>query len=267
MAGTDFDPLFGEPRAEVPLTNAPLVRVLAQVQFTPILRIRVGDFIPLFQDMIRSDYPTIGQEQVQSLSLTGSEAQIQAETIWRFFSADGTWRITLTTTFIALEAQKYRSRDDFMARLKGVLEAFLKTVGSARMTRVGVRYVDHVRSPEVEAMADMLRPEMLGVTTAALRRNLRHSFNEALWEVAEGQLLARWGLLPPNGTHDPDVMPPSPEISWFLDLDVFKQYGEPFEEMDADRVHQVADELAVRSYAFFRWATTDRFLKAYGGQA
>jgi hypothetical protein len=47
---------------------------------------------------------------------------------------------------------------------------------------------------------------------------------------------------------------------------VFKQYAEPFVEMDVNAIHGVADALAVRSYAFFRWAVTDRFLEVYGGQ-
>jgi uncharacterized protein (TIGR04255 family) len=84
--------------------------------------------------------------------------------------------------------------------------------------------------------------------------------------VAEGHLLSRWGLLPPNGTHDPNAMPPVEGASWFLDIDVFRQFESPHGEMDADMIHTTATALATRSYSFFRWATTDRFLKVYGAQ-
>lgn len=266
MTDMDFDPLFGEPREEIPLESAPLARVLAQVQFAPILRLRSEDFVAPFQERIRSDYSKVEQQRIRLLQPSGDDADPRTEVIWRFLQATAEWRVSLTQTFVALETFAYTSRADFMERLKVVVAALKATVGSARVTRIGVRYVDHVKSPQINRMAEMLRPEMLGIASTPLRERIQHTVNEMFCEVAEGRLLAKWGLLPPNGTHDPEVMPPAPTSSWFLDLDVFKQYAEPFEEMDADEVHRTALALATRSYAFFRWVTTDRFLEVYGGQ-
>jgi uncharacterized protein (TIGR04255 family) len=266
MTIRDFDPLFGEPQEEIPLANAPLARSIVQVQFAPILLIRSEDFIAPFQERIRPDYPNFEQEVAQVHPLFGGEVEQKTAVTWRFLDGTRDWRVSLTPTFLALETLNYTSRADFLGRFKVVVAAFKETVKSARVTRVGVRYVDHVKSPEVEMMAEMLRPEMRGIATSTLRPSLQHSLSEAICTVAEGQLLARWGLLPPHGTHDPSVMPPASTESWFLDLDVFKQYAEPFVEMDVNAIHGVADALAVRSYAFFRWAVTDRFLEVYGGQ-
>jgi len=265
MTHLDFDPLLVEPVEEIPLANAPLARVVAQVQFTPIFKIRSEDYVAPFQELIRAEYPK-AQHESHRISQFGTDAEVRTDIIWRFQCAKGDWLVSLAPTFVALETRAYTSRADFMIRFKGVVTALKSAVGSARVTRVGVRYVDHLKSPEVESVTEMLRPEMLGVVNTPLHPRLLHMFSEVFCDVAEGNLLARWGLLPPNGTHDPNVIAPIPATSWFLDLDVFKQYAEPFEELDADAIHSTALALATRVYALFRWATTDRFMEVYGGK-
>ena len=266
MAHKEIDPLFGAPREEVPLTGSPLTSVVAQVQFTPIMKLRSEDLVAVFQEQVRSDYPKLEQEKIQIGPVFGSEAEVRQEIVWRFVCGKNEWRVTLTPTFVALETSAYTSRADFMERFKKVVVALKETVGNARVTRVGVRYVDHIKAPEVNHISEMLRPEMLGVVDSSLRSRLHHAVSEMFCSVAEGSLLARWGLLPPHGTHDPNVMMPVPTDSWFIDIDVFKQYEEPFTDMDADAVHQVAFSLATRSYAFFRWVATEQFLQVYGAQ-
>lgn len=266
MTDRDFDPLFGDPPPEIPLANAPLACVVAQAKFAPILRIRSEDYVAPFQEQIRSQYPTVEREKIHLFMPIGGDNEAPTEVIWRFVDTSGQWRVSLTPTFVALESRAYTSRTDFMGRFKSIVAALKITVGSARVTRVGVRYVDHLRQPEIDGMSEMLRSEMLGMASTALRAQMLHTVSEMFCNVAEGSLLARWGLLPPNGTHDPNVMSPTATSSWFLDLDVFKQYREPFEEMDADAIHTTAFALAARSYALFRWAATDRFLEVYGAR-
>ncbi len=260
----DFDPLFGEAPDEVSLKNAPLASVIAQVQFAPILLLRSEAYVATFQERIRADYPKFEQSRVQVLTPPGVTAEIPDEVFWRFTCAKGEWRVSLSSTFVTLDTRAYTSRADFAVRLKSLIVALKATVGSASVMRIGVRYIDHVKSPEVDNMADMLRVEMLGVGNTALRAHLLHSITEMYCNVREGNLLARWGLLPPHGTHEPNLMPPVAGRSWFLDIDIFKQRLEPSEEMDPDSVHSEVFALATRSYAFFRWATTDRFLDVYG---
>ncbi len=265
MANQDFDPLFGEPVDEVPLPRSPLTTVVAQVQFTPIMRLRSEDYVAVIQDKLRGDYPKLEAESILCATIMGGETEARRENVWRFVCGKNQWRVTLTPTFVALETRAYTSRTDFTERFKRVVVALKDSVGSARVTRVGVRYVDHIKPPEVEHMSGMLRSDMLGVANTALRPRMHHAVSEMFCDVAEGNLLARWGFLPPHGTHDPNVMMPIPDKSWFIDIDVSKQYNEPFEEMDADSVHQIAYALATRSYSFFRWVSTPSFLQAYGG--
>lgn len=269
MTTREFDPLFGEPPDEIPLDNAPLTRVLAQVHFTPILRLMSEDYVALFQERIRNTYPIVHRDTHKLVTVFRDGPDVESnrtEVIWRFVNATMPARVSVTSNFLSLETMCYTSRKDFMERFREVVASLKAVVGSAHVTRIGVRYVNHVKLPEFSDMEQMLRPAMLGVLNTDLRSRMQHTLSETIFDVAEGHLLARWGLLPPNGTHDPDVLLPVPKNSWFLDIDVFKQYSEPYEDMDADAVHAAVFSLTKRSYAFFHWATTDRLLEVYGGR-
>ncbi len=47
---------------EVPLPNAPLARVLAQIRFPPILSIRKADSVADFQEALRTEYPNLRRD-------------------------------------------------------------------------------------------------------------------------------------------------------------------------------------------------------------
>ena len=51
------DPLIDKAPEEIPLNNAPLVRVLAQVRFSEILSITKDDFVAGFQERLRQKSP------------------------------------------------------------------------------------------------------------------------------------------------------------------------------------------------------------------
>lgn len=51
------NPLIDPPPPEVPLKSAPLIRVIAQVRFPPILSIEKQEFVASFQEAIRDKYP------------------------------------------------------------------------------------------------------------------------------------------------------------------------------------------------------------------
>ena len=57
MSGKLPQPLGGPSPAEVSLSAAPLVRVLAQGRFPDVLKIDAKDTVAGFQEEIREDYP------------------------------------------------------------------------------------------------------------------------------------------------------------------------------------------------------------------
>ena len=265
MDDIQFDPLFGAAPDEIPLPSAPLVSVLCQVRFAEIVSIQQKSFIAGFQECARSDYPLLLDEKVRTLDVNDGRSTTSEDSVWRFFNEARTWRLTLTSNFLALETRKYVSRVDFIERLEKIVKGAIDTVKPTHVTRIGVRYIDRVALNEGITLHGMLREEMMGITGLLNRENVLHSISEVVCRVKEGQMMTRWGVLPERGTHDAEVMPPISSPSWFLDLDTFVDHQLAPVRFEADMIRTTALELATRSYCFFRWAVTNKFLKTFGG--
>lgn len=259
-------PLTGPPPAEVPLTDAPFVRVIAQVRFPLVASVERRDFIAPFQEAIRAEYPVLRPEQSRSVVL-GQQGVMdaRANTAWRFHDASGAWRITLAPDFLALETGRYTSRDDFLDRLKRVLEALVAHVDPKVIDRLGVRYIDRVAGANLGDLPQLVRPEVCGVLSTPLTSHARHSISESVFDLPAdaGRVMTRWGLVPARGTVDPAAVDAIDEPSWLLDVDAFRAETR---ELDVEAAVRQARAFAERIYSIFRWAVTDEFLRRYGGQ-
>lgn len=263
MSAAIVDPLVAPPPAEVPLKDAPLVRVIAQVRFPEILAVEQRDFVAPFQEALRATYPVLRQEQTQGLLMSPAGiAPAKPHIAWRFGDVDGHWRVSLTAEFLALETTKYTSRADFFSRLRVVVEALDEHVGPKLIDRLGVRYIDRISGAPVDDIARLVRPEVRGISGTVAATHAAHALSESLFELPEANVLARWGRLPAGATVDPAAIEPAQEKSWILDLDMFSASSKPFA---VDRVVAEAQRFAQRIYTIFRWAVTDDFLRLYGG--
>jgi len=263
---THETPLTGPPPTEVPLNNAPLVRVIAQVRFPLVASLEKRDFIAPFQEAIRAEYPVLRPEQSQSVVL-GQPGVVHARmnAVWRFHDANDAWRVTLAPDFLALETGRYTSRDDFLNRLKRVLEALVAYVDPKVIDRLGVRYIDRVTGDNLSDLLHLVRPEVCGVLSTPLASHARHAIAEAMFVLPDnaGQVMTRWGLVPPRATVDPAAVDPIDEASWLLDVDAFQEETKEFE---VEVALQQARGFTERIYSVFRWAVTDEFLRRYGGR-
>ncbi len=256
-----MNPLTDPAPEEVPLAAAPLERVLAQVKFPMIVSINNPAFVGPFQEEIRDRFPDLKEDRIKTVrfDLEGGKSESSVP-IWRF-SDDEQFQVSLAPDFIALETKRYKSRTDFVERLRYILTALQCTVRPSRMERLGIRYIDRVRD-EID-IKDMVRPEILGVLGTWIGQQSSHVFTESQIDGDGYSLLVKWGRLPPQATFDPSLVEPLSTTSWVLDIDAFT-VGSP-SPFEADAVADQADFLAQKSYAFFRWAVTDTFLRTYGG--
>jgi uncharacterized protein (TIGR04255 family) len=162
---------------------------------------------------------------------------------WRYKSQDGAWIVTVSPDAVALETTiGYTSwADDFRARLVQLFQAVTKHVSPALVHRVGLRYIDQIARPEVNAPADLapyIAPELLGPL-------LHPGFGEAITgaqqqlelDVGDGVRCGlRHGFLRDQQSGG--------QITYILDTDVFRdeirRYDEEQVLEDADRFHEVA---------------------------
>jgi len=260
----DIDPFVAPLATEVPLKNAPLVRVIAQLRFPEILSVEQRDFVAPFQEAIRSTYSVLREEQTQGILLgPAGVTPAKPQIAWRFNDAAGHWRVSLTPEFLALETTKYESRSDFFGRLKSLAEALAKHIEPSQLDRLGVRYIDRITGDAVEDIAKLVRPEVRGITGTRAATHAVHALSESMFHLEDARVLARWGCLPPGATVDPAAIEPAKEKSWILDLDMFSGAPMPFV---VERVVAEAQRYAERIYTVFRWVVTDDFLVRYGSK-
>ena len=263
MTFSSADPFNGAVPTTVPLPQTPLTGVLAQVRFPQVLSIAKEEYVAVFQEKIRPAYPLSQLEHGVTLNLTNEGAKQATSPNYRFFDSGRRWRVSLTTGFVAVETRDYTSREDFTQRVASIVGALSETINPAYMPRIGVRYVDRLHGEHLDNLGHYVRPEVLGIYAHARRDNINRTITEAVADTDTGSLASRWGFMPPNQTHEPDLMPPIPEPSWFLDVDVYKEYEEP-RAFDPQHIEEHVKSLAKRAYAFFRWVVSYDLLLACG---
>jgi uncharacterized protein (TIGR04255 family) len=259
---------FGSSVEEVPLPSSPLVNVIAQIRFPAVMKIEADkSFVSTFQEAIRQDYPILRPERQLGVMIGPSGVMPQdAGTVWRFEAQDpDAWQVTLASSFVSLSAKRYTRRSDLLQRLAVLLHALDAWLGPQVCDRIGVRYVDRVTGDHLLHLDRLIRPEVLGLAGDKSEQNgvtVIHSLSDTLFQLEDAsQLRGRWGSLPAGATYDPGIEPAS-EKSWLLDLDHSTSGPQDFDLATiGERVATFCD----RIYTFFRWAVTDDFLSAFGG--
>lgn len=137
---------------DIPLKNAPLVEVVCQVRFPPILRIN-NEEPSEFQEEIRDQFPKIEIEQgfLLSVPVPGSggtpSAEAKSKKTYRFRTRDEGSTVSLASDFYALSTTQYTHWRDFSDGLELVQEAVLKVYRPSYATRIGLRFINHL-TPE-----------------------------------------------------------------------------------------------------------------------
>lgn len=163
-----------------------IAEVICQLRFPEILAIQAN--LPVdFQEAIRDEFPQYSsRKETPAPKLTGMPGQLQVQkqepvTNYQFVSADGVWRVNMTSRFISLSCSRYTCWEDFAGKLDKPLVAFIKTYKPAYFERVGLRYVNFISRKELELegtpFRELIRPAYLGllaeddVNEAASTRN------------------------------------------------------------------------------------------------
>ena len=135
--------------------NNALANVICQLRFPEILSI--GANLPVqFQEAIRAEFPQYSsRKELPAPKLVGTPGNMrlenQPETInYQFVSADGVWRVNLTSKFISLTCAKYTCWEDFAKKLDKPLAAFIQVYKPAYFERVGLRYVNVVSRKKLD---------------------------------------------------------------------------------------------------------------------
>lgn len=149
-----------------------LGEVICQLRFPEILAIAAQPPVE-FQEAIRASYPQYSSRmETPAPKISGMPGNLsmenQPKTVnHQFMSADGVWRINLTSKFIALACTRYTRWEEFAARLDAPLAAFIQIYKPAYFERVGLRYLNFISRKDLDLegtpFSELLAPCYLGI--------------------------------------------------------------------------------------------------------
>lgn len=236
-----------------------LGEVICQLRFPEILAIAAN--LPVkFQEAIRDDFPQYLRRQENAAPrVTGVPGHFSLEnppavTNYQFTSANGLWRINLTSRFISLTCSRYTRWEDFAMMLDKPLAAFIRIYKPAYFERVGLRYLNFVsRSAlglEEVPFSRLFAPCYLGplsqedvAETAVTRSSV--DMELGIRGGCRVKLHAGPGLIKRNGQQDQ-------EVKFIFDQDLYMPGQVPV-NLSAGALQT----LHAQAFAIFRGAITD----------
>lgn len=233
-----------------------LERALTVVRFTPVMTIQedsMGD-VARFQDIVRKDYPLFERELEQMLRVQvqdGGNVQAvqEGQTAWRMLSIDRNWRVSLTSRSIAIETEAagYTNWADFAARIATLVGHVHQIFKPSHLQSIGVRYLNtHAVNGKDDPRRDCT-PELVSITG-----NSDLFVADLMWQfdVDEGRLILRSGLMPPNASYDA-LFNPRAQPTWYLDIDVVRTENAKFNDK---LIHDSILAQCMRLHAIYCWA-------------
>lgn len=237
----------------------PLADVICQLRFPEILTI--GANLPVeFQDAIRSEFPRFGSAQeTPAPKLTGTPGNFTvqnqpASVNYHFTSADGVWRVNLTSKFISLTCSHYDCWEEFAKKLDKPLAAFIKLYQPAYFERVGLRYLNFISRKDLELEGrpyrELIAPCWLGPLALDSTNETGFSRNSVDAEFAlRGGCRAKVHAGPGNVKRGGKA---DPELKFVLDMDLYMPGNVPV-NLSAGALQTLHSQ----AYPLFRGAITD----------
>ncbi len=240
--------------------NNQIAEVICQLRFPEILSI--GTTVPdKYQESIRSDFPKYSKRQEAvppKLSGTPGNLTVQKQeptTNHQFASADGIWRVNMTSKFISLTCTKYTCWEDFARKLDKPLAAFIQIYQPAYFERVGLRYVNFISRGALglpsTPLRELIEPCWLGPLGEedVLEHNCARNTVDvemALRGGCRAKIHAGPGKIQRNGKLDP-------EVKFIFDQDLFMPGQVPV-NLSAGALQTIHSQ----AFSIFRGAITEK---------
>jgi uncharacterized protein (TIGR04255 family) len=235
-------------QADIRLQNPPLVEVICQVRFPPILNITASQ-PTAFQERIRSRFPRMGYEQGLSVRVTQPGGPPQSELqplVYKFATSDEQTSISLAADFFALSTQRYTHWADYREDLLLATAVVVDVYQPVYASRIGLRYINRLtrantQAADISAMLGLLQPEL----TALMRSKAWDAPQENLNQIVLTDESTRLALRTLYGQENVEPF-------LVLDFDCFEDG-----QLDLDGVVQRAGRYHDVIYRAFRWSFRD----------
>lgn len=239
--------------------NNQLADVICQIRFPEILTISTNP-PAAFQEEIRSEYPKyLPITEAQSPKFSGTPGNLHIENQpasinYQFTSADGIWRVNLTSRFISLACNQYTSWEDFAKKLDRPLASFIKIYKPAFFERIGLRYLNFISRKALNLedvpFSELIQPAYLGLLAEedVQEQSATRSSVDAEIKIRGGchaKIHAGPGIVKRNGQTEK-------EVRFIFDQDLYMSGNIPVNYSAG-----ALEALHSQAYPIFRGAITD----------
>jgi uncharacterized protein (TIGR04255 family) len=223
------------------LTKSPLVLVLCQVRFAPILA--MSEYFPRIQDKLRlKGYPLAKNAIIQEAIFAPTGATSVRRERWQVQNKEASNSIVVTENFLVFQTTAYSVFEDFARELALAVEIVASEVKQLLIQRVGLRYVDLVREQEGNTWTDYVQAGLQGLKSDNFIEGTQSQLYQSVANTSSGTMIVRLfqnrdgHVLPPDLGEVEDLKPrldpplkPN-ELLTIVDLDHFSTHQMDYEE-------------------------------------
>lgn len=222
-----------------------LKNVICRIDFPVDLKLKTS--VPSgFQERIKSEFPKSDEsfEVEGKISAQEKPAIELGETVrsWRFYSRDRKRHVTLLSTYLALEEEKYTSYDDFKRLFQSAFEALIDGYAPTLFTRLGLRYINLIELGTGKPMEwdGLINPILTSCLRFEAEGDLIRAMTQLTMQKEQGRVTIRYGM------SNPDF--PEPIARKLFRLDIDSYVGEDLEPDEVLRRLKILHEYAKDSF-------------------
>ncbi len=206
-------------------------------------------------------FPRVEQVELRVASMTvgpgvASPGPTESFHGWHLKSSDGSWTAAVLPGHFSLETTHYTRWPDFESRLVDLTQAVASTVPPVMEQRLGLRYVDRLRGPDVREptqWAKWIEPSILGpVLHPIIGAGVESTRQQIDLDLGDGHAC----VLRHGTVRDADA-PGDAEVTYLLDFDIYRSQSRRFVP---DHVADATKSFHEEADALFRQVITDDLL-------
>lgn len=266
-----------------PFVNPPLALTVLEVRY-PELPDGVGRRTQQqMRDALRNHLPLVEsmrEDQIELAIGAPMPAAVQRRTFPRFVSRDRTTALVVKEQALVVETTAYGGwEESFRPLISAVIEAFAQATAPDGVLRVGLRYIDEIRVPGVDAAPGDWRGYIdEHLLAAADPEFIPAILSPTVWQglvkyrsSEASTLTVRYGpqlghAVDPNGATRRKKAP-DPGLFFLLDSDSAWEVTDDVPEFERYKILQICDKLHEPTRQFFQIAVTDRLRdEVFGGR-
>ena len=244
------------------LSKSPLVLVLCQLRFAPIMA--MSEYFPRIQDKLRlNGYPLAKNAIIQEAMFTAAGAASVKRERWQVQDKAASRSVVVAENFIVFQTTTYSVFEDFVRELNLAVDTLATEVKQLLIQRVGLRYVDLVRSGAGGAWTDFVQPGLQGLKSETFLEGTQNQLYQSVANTSAGTMIVRLfqnregQVLPPDLGEADDLKPRldpaivDNELLTILDLDHFSTHQIEYEKgwvgQQAWQLHDGLDQVFRKS--------------------